>query len=160
MMDQPVSMGQGFAKCGFEIVPLPGDIAGEMRATVYEVGGVDPVTIIDVNQSWRVEVEVELRGRLVRHLCGELCVCLHIECFGSQDPNTNPCIRIPLDPCKTPAIYKFSFEMQAGQVSGGECGNLCCLAVTLTSFDPCGKPGILAGYCKGPCIMFYDGAIS
>jgi len=97
-----------------------------------------------------------LEGPLVHHLCGEFCVCLHLECFGPGPEYTlpDPCPRIPMDPCGD-GQYSYRINIPAGTIDPKVCGNVCCLAVTLTSFDPCGNPGHIAAYCRDLCVMFY-----
>ena len=112
------------------------------------------------------KAEVCLHGDLRYHLCGTLCLCLHIECVGPADPKVLPCVRIELDPCKDPkgvdgenkACYDFEVNIPQNHLSAGDCGTFCCFVATLTSetfacpgFPP--QRGHICCYCKGPCVM-------
>jgi hypothetical protein len=82
-------------------------------------------------------------------------VSLHIECFGPGAEVTLPPQIVPMDPCGD-GCYEVRIQVPAGTIGGAECGQLCCLVVTLTSLDPCGNPGHIAAYCRGPCVMFHE----
>lgn len=157
--DNVQQIGKPSQECEFEISPYVCSVTGEIKATVYEVGGTDPTGIIQADQDWYVLVEFRLTGPIVHHLCGKFCVCLHIECFGPGPEETLPCVYADMEPCKPEdEWYEVKINVPAGTIPGAECGQVCCLAVTLTSFDPCDNPGHIAAYCRGPCIMFYTGA--
>ena len=146
-------VGEPFRECEFEITPFATEVRGRIRATVFESGGEHPTGIIRENQDWYVRVDWQLQGSLLHHLCGTFCVALHIECMGAGPERTLGQQRIEMDPCGD-GRYTSYIRVPAGTISGGDCGRVCCLYVTLTSFDACGDPGHMAAYCEGPCIMF------
>ena len=152
-----MSNGVPSSECKFEVSPVVCKLNGTISTHVYEVGGQAPTTIIGTDQDWYVEVDFELFGHLIRHLCGSWCICVYLESIGP-----GPEIRIPND-CKTGKLdpcgdgkYKVKVEVPAGHVPADSCGALYILGVTLTTLDACGKPGHIAAYCKGPNLMFYE----
>ena len=91
----------------------------------------------------------------VHHLCGRLCFALHIECIGSGPEKTLVKEWRDMVSCGDDAgKYEVELRVPAGILPPEECGQVCCLVVTVTSLDRCGDPGHIAAYCKGPCIMF------
>ena len=68
---QSMQVGKPFELCEFEITPFPATITGEMKTSVYEVGGDEPTGIIRTDQDWYVLVEFILKGPLMHHFCGE-----------------------------------------------------------------------------------------
>ncbi len=153
-----MSNGLPFEHCEFEISPFATKLTGTLKATVYEDGGVDPTTIIRVDESWHVDIEWTLKGHIRRHLCGEWCVTVHLESVGPGNEYTlpNPAVHFPIDPCND-GNYKYTIKVPAGTIQPEDCGTLFLLAVTLTSLDGCKKSGHIAAYCKGPDLMFYVG---
>ena len=151
-----MNMGQHTGKCEFEVSPHICELTGRMEATLFEVGGYPPTGIIRTDQEWGVRVNWCIEGHLIHHLCGEFCICVYIECIGAGPEKTLKCVRVPFDPCGN-GCYSVDITIPAGAIDAGacqDCGQVCCLAVTLTSFDPCQKSGHIAAFCKGPCVMF------
>jgi hypothetical protein len=148
-------VGEPFSECEIEITPYVCELTGTLRAEVWEVGGEHPTGIIRDNQDWYVKVNFGLEGLLLHHLCGKLCFVLHIECIGSGPEKTLVKRYVDLEPCGD-GTYQVDLPVPAGEIGGADCGQVCCLVVTVTSLDPCGDPGHIAAYCKGPCIMFAE----
>lgn len=157
-----------FGYCEFEIDPFACDLAGSIKASVYEEeypeGTQDAKTIISWDEDWYVKVEWKLWGGLLHHLCGYFCICVYLESIGPGedysldcDGSGHPCIdRIPFDPCGN-GEYEITCKIPKNTVECGDCGSLYLLGVTLTTFDYCDppRPGHIAAYCKGPTLMFY-----
>ena len=146
-------VGEPFSECEVEITPYVCRLTGKLSSEVWEVGGDHPTGIIRDNQDWYVKVNFELEGPLLHHLCGRLCFVLHIECMGEGPELTLATEIVDLDPCGD-GKYEVYLRVPAGHIAAPDCGQVCCLVVTMTSFDPCGDPGHIAAYCEGPCIMF------
>lgn len=146
-------VGEPFSECEVEITPYVCQLTGKLSAEVWEVGGDHPTGIIRIDQDWYVKVNFELEGLLLHHLCGRLCFALHIECMGAGPELTLLTKYVELDPCGD-GKYQVELPVDAGVIDAAECGQVCCLVVTVTSFDPCDNPGHIAAYCEGPCIMF------
>lgn len=148
------NIGGHSGKCEFEVVPYVSELTGGIEATLFEVGGAPPTGVIRTDQEWGVKVDWYLKGHLLHHLCGKFCICLYIECIGAGVEKLLECKYVDFDPCGN-GQYSTTIKVNPGIIPAGEgCGQVCCLAVTLTSIDPCGKPGHIAAYCKGPCVMF------
>jgi hypothetical protein len=58
-----------------------------------------------------------------------------------------------MEPCKDDA-YSHTFELTSGLLNPHPGGTVYLVATTLSSLDPCGDPGHIWGYCKGPSVMF------
>ena len=149
--------GVAFTECEFEVSPVACSLTGKIKAAVYEEGGVQPTTIIQLDQGWYVDVEWALYGHMRRHLCGKWCVKVHLESVGVGNEYSLPehCDYFPIEPCND-GTYNKRIRFPAGTISASDCGKLYLLAVTLTSLDACEKPGHIAAYCKGPNLMFYE----
>jgi hypothetical protein len=158
---------QKFGYCEFEIDPVDCSLSGYINASVYEggppEGKQDPTTIVSCNEDLYVKVEWQLYGHLVQHLCGYFCVCVYLESIGPGkdysldcDNTGQPCLDlIEMNPCGD-GKYEAICRIPANSIDCGDCGRLYEIAVTLTSLNYCKKPGHIAAYCKGPCIMFYE----
>jgi hypothetical protein len=147
-----------FSETEFEFFPVNSELRGEISAEILEVGGVDPNTIISTNQEWVVKVDWFIEGPLVRHMCGSWCLSVQLESVGLGNDYNLPeggRIEIPMNPCD--GEYSYEIRVPAGTIDPEDCGTLYLLAVTLTSKDPCDRPGHIAAYAKGPNVMFYDG---
>lgn len=163
-MQQSMQVGKPSEECEFEIIPFPGALTGQMKTTIRESGGTEPTGVIRTDQEWYVDVEWIIKGPLRHHLCGEFCLCVHIECIGPGLEDTLPCKYVEIDPCKPEGEwYKETITVPPGIIPGRECGQICEIAVTLISILPkCDpenpnepkRPGHMAAYCKGPCVMF------
>lgn len=115
-----------------------------------------------------MKVRVGLRGTLLHHLCGSLCVRVHLECFGKgpEEDYTAPLQPIEGDDGKKCCdkaddewcYYDFVVTIPKSifEVYGKDCGEFCCFAVTATSRDRCGHPGHIGCWAKGPCVMIHQ----
>jgi hypothetical protein len=144
-----------FPECHFE---LPSEICvqlqGNVKAALYEVGGKDPVNIIQSDQDAEVRVEIEFGGRLARLFCLTWCVCVAFESCGSGSENEICKEDIKWDPCKEEKTV-VTIRIPAGTLEPKKCGGVYGLCVTVTAKDQCGYPAPIAAMCKGACIMVY-----
>ena len=155
----PNGRGEPFEPCVIEISPFADDLRVEMWASVFESPDSDtPTTIVRSDQTWFVEVCWDLTGKLARHLCGKWCLCLLLESVGPGEDYGGDefCIEIDMDPCREDP-YCHTFEISPDQIECRRCGSLYLVGITLVAIDPCGNPGHIAGYCRGPSVMCYPG---
>ena len=154
-----MSSPQPLAKCEFEILPVHERLTGEIEAAIFEVGGVDPTAIIGSDQSWLVRVRWRLRGILKRHMCGTWCLCVYLERLGPGPDIRLECRDIAIDPCVSDDFwYEATFNVAPGSVAFEDCGTLYCVAVVLTTKDPCGGAGHISGFCREACVLIHKGA--
>ena len=153
-----MSNGQQLSECAFEVSPIATQLSGTIKAAVYEEGGVDPTSIIQIDQPWYVDVEWTLKGHLRRHLCGKWCVRVHLESIGGGKEYSLPehCQYFDMNPCDRDGVYRHRINVAPYTIKPEDCGTVYLVAVTLTSLDACGKPGHIAAYCKGATLMFYE----
>ena len=115
-----------------------------------------------------LKVKVGLKGHLLHHLCGLLCVRVHLECMGTGPEWDSTPMKQPIEGddgkkcCDTTVndwcYYEFEVTVPKSVFAayGAECGEFCCFAVTATSIDRCGNPGHIGCWCKGPCVMIHQ----
>ncbi|MGH7491869.1 MAG: hypothetical protein ACREOO_05695 [bacterium] len=153
---------KGYPKGVFETpIPAPGLFDGEIYASVYELGGAAPANIIRLSQTWGVLVKWKTSGCLVRMICGEWCVKIHLESMGPGPELTLPRgpAHIPLTPCdakdKHVIYYKYNLVVPPGVIDARHCSTPYKLVTTLTYFDECKTPGPIAAHVEGPILQFY-----
>lgn len=148
----------GIHRCRYEIAPFDTRLTLDIEAEVCEGRPVEtgrrPSSLISADEPWYVIVRWRLSGALTHHLCGEWCPEVHLECYGPGEEYTFAGERVKFDPCGD-GNYRTVIEVPAGRVDPRNCGTMCCLSVTLSSFDQCGRAGHVFAFCKGPCIMFH-----
>ncbi|MDV7390873.1 hypothetical protein RZS08_05960 [Arthrospira platensis SPKY1] len=149
--------GQAFKFCEFEIEQIHTHLGGKIAATVYEVGGDAPTNIIGTDQDWKVVVEWEIYGHIVRHLCGKWVIGLSLESIGTAPEYDFPRVYIDMDPCGD-GKYSHTFLIKADEVFADEDGTVYLPAVTLSSRDPCDKPGYIGAFCRGGSVMIFQQA--
>ena len=148
------------AVCEFEIVPVHEPLVGEIEAAIFELGGTDPTAIIGSDQAWYVRVRWRLRGILKRHICGTWCICVYLERLGPGPDIRLECRDVPIDPCLPDReYYEAVFNVAPGSVAFDDCGTLYCVAVVLTSKDPCGGAGHISGFCREACVLIRQGPV-
>lgn len=150
--------GVPLTTCDFEISPVLTTLKGEIKATVFEVGGVSPVTAIRTDQDWYVDIEWFIEGSLVRHLCGDWRVAIALESIGPGEEYQfpKPAAVVKMDPCGT-GIYQHRINVKAGEVAADEDGTTYILSVNVGSKDPCGHAGHISAWCTGLHLNFYQG---
>jgi len=150
-----MSNGYPLQECAFEIEQIHTNLGGTIKATVYEVGGDAPTNIIGTDQDWKVVVEWEVHGHIVRHLCGKWVVGLSLESIGAAPEYDFPRAYVDMEPCGD-GKYSHTFVIKAGEVEADADGTLYLPAVTLSSRDPCDKPGHIGAFCRGGSIMLFQ----
>lgn len=122
-------------------------------------------------------IRAGLKGPLLHHLCGEICVRVHVECIGAG-PEID--ITAPLQPIEGPrgekccdkeddewCYYDFEVTIPRGHFKPKKateeteaydpgCGEVCCFVTTLTTKDRCGHPGHIGCWSRGPCVMIHQ----
>lgn len=164
MVTDTASLAAPYATSACKIVPF--EQLDDVTIKCYlEQGGKLVNQFYDPTIAGVFKAEVCIAGNLRFHLCGTLCLCVHIECVGPADPAVLPCVRIDLDPCKDPtgvggenkACYDFAVNIPSHHLSAEDCGTFCCFVATLTSEYECPgfarQRGHICCYCKGPCVM-------
>jgi len=157
MFSHDVSIGHHTCKGKCDIHDY-GGLTGKMRCRLYQEG--EPRGYINADLDAEMRVKFCLDGHLRQHLCGKLCVSVHIECLGPGPEITLPKAIQDMDPCGD-GCYKFKIPIPAGTLTpdeNEECGQVCCFVVTLTSLTPCEphRTGHIHCFCKGPCVMVHS----
>jgi hypothetical protein len=160
IVDQGIDTANELIDCERELSPLVTNTSFNLKCTVGEVGGVDPASIIHTDQDWYVDVEWEVRGQLVRHLCGTWHVSVTLESIGPGDeyefPKSAPA-QVEMDPCGD-GKYNHRIEVARGEVDARDpSGTVYIVAVELGSTDPCGRPGHIYAHCTGEELQFVPG---
>ena len=110
----------------------------------------DPTSIIAWDQPFNVHYRIELADAVRRHFCGSLCLDVDIDTCGPAPDLAFEEIEFPLDPCGT-GVYTGKFVIPANTLkpkdSGGRCGRVYRLCITVGSKDACGAPGLIWGHC-------------
>jgi hypothetical protein len=142
-------------ECEWEIGPLVQDLKLRLWANYWEdETGTQPAKhIVSASEKFFVQVCWELLGNLKRHFCGIWRVKIDLESIGTAGEYSSECVKIDMDPCRNDP-YCWTFEVDVTKLKPDECGTVYLVAVTLSSLDPCGGPGQIWGYCKGPSVMF------
>ena len=151
--------------CDFQLEPYICDLNGNISIEVQDLDSLQPTTVVDCEKGAKVTVRWDIEGKIKAHLCGQWCVCVHLESMGPGPELSvkNPCATLEWEPCNDggweyEVVIPQDIDVPAGEdLCADNCGRLYQVGVTLTSRDGCGEPGHIAAYCKGPCIMFYNG---
>jgi len=134
-------------------------LKGTIEADIYEYGGVDPTTIIGINQTWSVKLNWKIEGPLARLICGTWCLHVHLESIGRGRelslPDPGQEVLIPLDPCGS-GEYAYEFVVPPGKVKALDCSVPYKLVATVTYRTQCGYAGPMAGFVELPIVQFYD----
>lgn len=135
----------------------PPNLSAQIGALVTEVGGVDPTTIIRVDQDWKIHVYWTVKGNLTELVCGKWCVNAFLESMGpGPEINLHPAdLKIDLQPAPGANDYYAMLLIQAGAVKADDCSTPFKLVVTVTYMTPKGQPGPAAGFVEGPILQFY-----
>jgi hypothetical protein len=143
--------GLELIKCKSEVTPLVTNTELSLSATVFEVGGEAPTSIIRADQAWYVIVRWSIKGHLVQHLCGKWHVSVSLESIGPGEEYefpTPPKV-VEMKPCGD-GTYETQIDIAAGQVAFNDVnGTSYIVSVGLGSTDPCGNAGHLYGSCRG-----------
>lgn len=141
---------------------LQGAIVG---ATVSEIGGVSPTTVIRTDQAWEVKVDWNLEGSLLGtqffNFVGEWVVSLYLESMGPTAEYALPAgggVRVSVGTFTLPdpndvthRDYTAKIPVSAQTVAAG----VYKMVVAITYESSPGTPGPIAGFHEGGMFQFY-----
>ena len=158
LLDKDVPVGQHTSENVCDIHSY-GDLKGKMETTLYQEG--EPRGYLNAAKKAVMKVKFCLEGHLRYHLCGWLCVSVHVECLGPGQEIKLDKVLKEMDPCGD-GCYEFEIEIPPNSLTPNPdevCGQVCCFAVTLSSLTPeCNgkkRPGHIYCYSVGPCVMIH-----
>jgi len=140
--------------------PLCAELQGVITAEFYDESGIKPTNIIYCDKQNSAKVTVDFSGSdLARLFCLDWCVALSFETCGPAKEFQLPAQRRQIKICETPtSVFDFVFPPYTFDCDVEGCGTVYHMCVTVTAFDPCGKPAPFAGFCKvGPFMAYKPG---
>jgi hypothetical protein len=137
---------------------------GDISATVTEIGGVNPTTIIQFNDPWQVTVNWHMLGDNWELLGGTWHVHVNLESIG---PGPELSLFDPSVDCfnqSFPSLtghYTCVFDVPANSVNppAGLAPHQSLpmkMVVVITAEDLLGNPAPIAAYYEGPILQFYN----
>lgn len=171
---ESVAFGKPHAHNECHIDPFVAELEVKMDCVLTQNG--KETGVIHVGEAAVMKVRVGLRGPLLHHLCGEICVRTHVECIGPGPEKTFTTDTQPIEGengrkcCEHRnnnngnhdddgwCYYDFKVEIPADTFESHDpehCGEVCCFATTATTIDRCGNPGHIACWCNGPCAFIH-----
>jgi hypothetical protein len=151
-------MPGSFEECQFELGEMAHDLGLSISASYWEneISTISAPSTVSAVETFYVKVEWSLTGHLSRHFCGKWQVKIDFESIGTAQEYSSSLVTIDMDPClhgpNNP--YSYTFTITSGTVKPAPGGTVYLVAVTISSLDPCGDPGHIWGFCKGPSVMF------
>ncbi len=147
-----------FPETRVEIAPLADDLVLTFAVGFFENEQATQPTksIVYTGETYYVKLAWKLDGKLAAHFCGKWLVKVDLESIGTAGEYSSGCVEIPMDPCKTDE-YSHTFEITPNTLQPASCGTVYLVAATLSSQDPCGKPGHIWAYGTGVSVMFVPG---
>ena len=142
----------------FEInTPLNGLLNGSIGASITEVGGVNPIGILEADKPFQVNVNWTLSGPLTPFVAGTWHVSVFLESIGpgAELQVPLPSIAIPLTPGVGPVNYSHVVNVPANTVTVGPDGRPYKLVTTVTYRTVLNKPGPMAAFVEAPVVQFY-----
>jgi hypothetical protein len=121
------------------------------KATLFEVGGVSPTTIIRTNQDWKVEFDWETGGSQNYMTAGNWILEVLLEKMGggefelANNTKSEPFV-------SEPHAYHGFMEFPAGSVDPGKYR----IIAAITFAGPTGVPGPIALTGEGPLVTFFQ----
>lgn len=143
---------------------LKGRIAAIVYESEFEVDDQHPVSVIDVNEPWFVDVAWQLIGDVKHMICGKWRVKLFMENIGQSGDDLdleNDRGLIDLEPCGD-GYYRTRFSVPANKVKVGDGGTPYKAVVGLTYLTNCPmrggafRPGPIAGFVELPTMQFFE----
>ncbi len=131
-------------------------LSADIGAYITEVGGVDPTSIIRVDEDWKVHVNWILKGHLTEFVCGQFCISVYLESMGPGPELKVSELHIDLDPEPGDNEYAVWLTVPAGTISADDCSTPYKLVTTVTYLTPKSRPGPMAGFVEGPILQFYQ----
>ena len=157
MLTEQVAVGRPTAHNKCHVHVYEDDLQVSVKCKLEQYGAERGFLHCDEDATFTVEVCLE--GHMVDHLCFDLCVAVHTECYGPQDPDPLPSKEIRHEPCNdVDNCYQFVWDIPAGYFcppDEDDCGQVCCFATTVTSRTLCDEPGHIGCMCRGPCVMIH-----
>ncbi len=150
-------------QCVVEVPPsFIEQLQATMEVTFYEVPSHTPVTIIDCNQKYVIEVCMTLTAVFRSLYCGKWCINISVEnCGPAADFYLGPKY-IEMTPCPRPGDRDcVTFELPGSifKTDVETCGQVIHLCITAMALDSCKppKPIGICGYCEvGPLMVCCD----
>jgi hypothetical protein len=147
-----------FPEVQVEIAPLADDLVLTFSAGFFEdeLATIPATSIVYSGETYYIKLTWKLKGKLAAHFCGKWLVKVDLESIGNPAEYSSDCVYIDMDPCKIDD-YSYTFKITPNTVQPAKCGTVYLVAATLSSEDPCGKPGHLWAYGTGVNVMFVQG---
>jgi hypothetical protein len=140
----------------FERAPGISKEVGDWSATVREVGGMDPQTVMRDDQNWEILVEFEEGG--AAGIPGNWVVDAYVESIGpGAEQSVGNGISAFANPGAPTRQHQITIPVAAGNppVTAGQNTTPYLLIITLTANDNQGNPYPMAGFEMGPVLQFY-----
>lgn len=153
--------------------PFANLLSANVWAEVREANTTNPVTVIDVDDAFAVDIHLEVTGPLTYVICGYWCISCCLESLCGDDDYRFPqgdycCILTPLDPCGN-GVYDTTICVPGDVVKESQCGTPYEVTVVVTVLTQCVikpnsnpkdpgrfKPLGIAGSFKLPMLTFYS----
>ncbi|GIK40001.1 MAG: hypothetical protein KJ077_19500 [Anaerolineae bacterium] len=123
-------------------------------AVVLDPAGVQPSTIIQTEDAWRIRVNWQISGAAAPMLAGDWTVRAFLESIGPGfEGQVGPTRVVPLNP-PAPALvrnYTTDIDVPGNTVAAGTYK-----LVTLINYAHLGVPGEMAAFVEGPVLQFYS----
>ena len=136
-------------------------LGGKIEMDVFDPFGIPSGNIIAVEDGFKVEVKVELKGPGVGMLIGEWVMNLFLEKYGigNDDLLATLADAVPLDANIHPGQtnYKWEFTLSSARLVTHNLDGAYRLIAVVTTKEPAGTPGAMAAYCEGPILQFFKG---
>ena len=107
-------------------------------------------------EKYYVKLDWRLEGKLAAHFCGQWQIKIDLESIGTADEYSSPIETIDMDPCQADD-YSHTFSIAPSTLKPAKGGTVYLVAVTLSSLDPCGRPGHIWAYGTGERVLFVPG---
>ena len=143
---------------------------GKIGARDYETDPSIPLTVIDVDDQWHVDVHINVAGLLTQMWCGYWCIslCLKDICGSKyyRVPQIECCYLLPVDPCS--GILDHTINVREYLVKESVCGAPYKVSVIASFLTACQikqgdkndpgnyKPGGIAASVQLPLLTFYN----
>jgi len=132
-------------------------LTGHFSASVHEVGGTAPATVLDTTVPWEVRFQWSIYGgSLAAMLAGQWCLRVRLESIGPGAEFLLPVAGPQLVPFN-PAVSNYTavISVPAGTVPASP-DAIYKVVACLTTRNALGAPGPIAGYVEGPILQFFN----
>jgi hypothetical protein len=107
-------------------------------------------------ETYHVKLDWRFEGKLAAHFCGVWQVKIGLDAIGKADEYTSELYTIDMDPCQKDG-YSHTFIITPDTVHPAEHGTVYVISATLSTLDPCGRPGQIWAYGMGTKVIFVPG---